>query len=82
MPMEQSSSMGRVLFSWFSGEYKGTEVQVSSRKEKEKKRINLFLITEGQHVGTAPMFTQLSIALTQQEGNSENGENCRQKFVR
>lgn len=52
MPMEQSSSMGRVLFSWFSGEYKGTEVQVSSRKEKEKKRINLFLITEGQHVGT------------------------------
>lgn len=82
MPMEQSSSMGRVLFSWFSGEYKGTEVQVSSRKENEKKRINLFLITEGQHVGTAPMFTQLSIALTQQEGNTENGENCGQKFVR
>lgn len=80
--MEQSSLMGRVLFSWFSGEYKGTEVQVSSKKEKEKIRINLFLITEGQHVGTAPMFTQLSIALTQQEGDTENGENCRQKFVR
>lgn len=72
MPMEQSSSMGRVLFSWFSGEYKITEVQVSSKKEKEKIRINLFLITEGQHVGTAPMFTQLSIALTQQEGDTKN----------
>lgn len=81
MPIEQSSSMGRFIFSWFSGEYKAEKYRYLLKKKK-KIRINLFLITEGQHVGTAPMFTQLSIALIQQEEDTENGENCRQKFVR